>query len=76
MHPIDLHTHSSRSDGTYAPGDLVRYAQEKGLSAIALTDHDTVDGIDEAVRAARELQYREQGPHCASPAQDVSPPLN
>lgn len=73
MHPIDLHTHSSRSDGTYEPGDLVRYAQEKGLSAIALTDHDTVDGIDEAVRAARELQHKERDPHCGNGTQDPSP---
>lgn len=49
---IDLHTHSTRSDGTYTPTELVNYALEKGLSAIALTDHDTVDGIDEALAAA------------------------
>ena len=73
MHPIDLHTHSSRSDGTYAPGDLVRYAYKKGLSAIALTDHDTVDGIDEALRAARELQSKEQDPLLGSAAQDALP---
>ena len=47
MSPIDLHTHSTKSDGTYTPGELIRYAQEKGLSAIALTDHDTADGIGE-----------------------------
>ena len=58
MHPIDLHTHSTKSDGTYTPQELVRYAQEKGLSAIALTDHDTVDGIAEAISAAEELRAR------------------
>ena len=45
---IDLHTHSTASDGTFSPAELVRYAKEKGLSALALTDHDTVDGILEA----------------------------
>ena len=52
---IDLHTHTSASDGTYSPGDLVRYARENGLTALAITDHDTVDGITEAV--ARGSQY-------------------
>ena len=49
---IDLHVHSTASDGSVRPGDLVRMALEKGLYAFALTDHDTVDGIDEAVEAA------------------------
>lgn len=52
---IDLHTHSTRSDGTYTPAELVHYAVEKGLSSIALTDHDTIDGIDEALAAAKNL---------------------
>lgn len=56
MHPIDLHTHSTKSDGTYTPTQLVRYAARKGLSAIALTDHDTVDGVEEAVQAAARLR--------------------
>lgn len=55
MRYIDLHTHSTRSDGTYTPTELVHYAVEKGLSAIALTDHDTIDGIDEALDAAKGL---------------------
>ncbi len=49
---VDLHVHSTRSDGTYTPTELVNYAIEKGLKAFALTDHDTVDGIEEALRAA------------------------
>lgn len=49
---IDLHVHSNASDGTYTPSELVSYAIEKKLSAIALTDHDTVDGIKEAIKAA------------------------
>lgn len=49
---IDLHVHSSFSDGTCTPGQLIRLAKESGLSAIALTDHDTVEGIQEAIKAA------------------------
>lgn len=50
---IDLHTHSSRSDGTDAPADLIAQAAEAGLTTIALTDHDTTVGWDEAAAAAR-----------------------
>lgn len=56
MYPIDLHTHSTKSDGTYTPEELVRYAQKKGLSAIALTDHDTADGIGEAIETMEKLK--------------------
>lgn len=49
---IDLHVHSSRSDGTMTPAELVDYAIEKGVSAMALTDHDTVDGLDEIMEYA------------------------
>lgn len=52
---IDLHTHSTCSDGTLTPTELVRHAKEKGISLIALTDHDSVDGIDEAAKAAAEI---------------------
>lgn len=45
---IDLHTHSTASDGTLAPSEVVKQAYESGLAAIALTDHDTVAGIEEA----------------------------
>lgn len=48
MRNIDLHTHSVYSDGTYTPTELVSYAKKKGLSAISITDHDTIDGLDEA----------------------------
>lgn len=48
MRNIDLHTHSIYSDGTYTPAELVLYAQKRGLSAISLTDHETIDGLDEA----------------------------
>jgi 3',5'-nucleoside bisphosphate phosphatase len=45
---IDLHTHSSVSDGTDTPAELVRKARAVGLDIVALTDHDTFDGLDEA----------------------------
>lgn len=51
----DLHTHSTASDGQYTPSQLVRLAKARGLEALALTDHDAVDGLDEAVRAGDEL---------------------
>jgi hypothetical protein len=49
---VDLHTHSNRSDGTDSPAELVRLALAAGLTALALTDHDTLDGIPEARAAA------------------------
>ncbi|HLI68587.1 MAG TPA: PHP domain-containing protein [Ktedonobacteraceae bacterium] len=52
---IDLHTHSTASDGMYAPGELLRRASEAGLRVLALTDHDTTAGIKEAAKAAKEL---------------------
>ncbi|GAA4674969.1 PHP domain-containing protein [Streptomyces chumphonensis] len=48
---IDLHTHSTASDGTDTPAQLVRNAARAGLDVVALTDHDTVAGHDEAVAA-------------------------
>ena len=52
---IDLHTHSTLSDGTYTPADLVCYAKVKGLRAMALTDHDSVEGLEEAVALGRKI---------------------
>ncbi len=52
---IDLHTHSTASDGSLTPLELVRYAAEKKLRAMALTDHDCVDGLDEAVAEGERL---------------------
>lgn len=49
---VDLHVHSNKSDGSLSPSDLVLEAKKKGLKAFALTDHDTVDGIDEAMAAS------------------------
>jgi 3',5'-nucleoside bisphosphate phosphatase len=50
---IDLHTHSNRSDGSLSPADLVQRAAAAGVQVLALTDHDTVAGLDEAQCAAR-----------------------
>ncbi len=47
MKTVDLHTHTTCSDGTYTPEELVYYGKKRGLSAIAITDHDTVDGTEE-----------------------------
>ena len=54
----DLHTHSTASDGQYTPTQLVRLAKERGLDALALTDHDTVDGLEEAVLAGERMGIR------------------
>lgn len=54
MLPIDLHTHSSCSDGSLTPSQLVQEAARMGLAAIALTDHDTMAGVAEALSAGRE----------------------
>ncbi len=54
----DFHSHSSCSDGRLAPSDLVKLAKEKGLAALALTDHDTVRGLPEAMEAGIRLGVR------------------
>lgn len=56
MKYIDLHVHSNISDGTLSPKEVVLLAAKSNLSAIALTDHDTVAGIEEAKKAAMELK--------------------
>lgn len=53
---IDLHNHSTKSDGTLTPSELVIHAMEKGLTAFALTDHDTIDGLSEAVTFAESIK--------------------
>jgi 3',5'-nucleoside bisphosphate phosphatase len=52
---IDLHTHSLVSDGTDKPAELVRKAHAVGLDVVALTDHDTFDGLDEAAAESERL---------------------
>ena len=55
MDGVDLHTHSNISDGTFSPLELVQAAAEKGIHTLALTDHDTMDGIALAEQAALTL---------------------
>ena len=52
---VDLHTHSSASDGTDSPATLVHKAVDMGLAALALTDHDTSSGLNEAQKTAHKL---------------------
>ena len=54
MKTVDLHVHSDKSDGSFTPSQLVELALGKGLSAFALTDHDTTAGVKEAVAAGKE----------------------
>ena len=51
---IDLHTHSTCSDGTFTPEEVVEEAAKAGLSAIALTDHDTINGLSSAIEAGKK----------------------
>jgi hypothetical protein len=53
MPRVDLHLHSTASDGRFSPAELVRKAVDEGLTVISLTDHDTIDGIALALEAAR-----------------------
>jgi predicted metal-dependent phosphoesterase TrpH len=50
---IDLHSHTNESDGTFTPGELVDLAMERGLEALAISDHDTFSGFDQALPLAR-----------------------
>jgi len=52
---IDLHIHTNYSDGTYSPQEVVTRAAEIGLEAIAITDHDAVGGIDEAIECGKQM---------------------
>ena len=54
----DLHTHSTASDGQYTPAELVQLAKMRGIEVLALTDHDTLDGLDEAERAGEAAGVR------------------
>jgi 3',5'-nucleoside bisphosphate phosphatase len=51
---IDLHTHTTFSDGTFSPEELVALARERALTVVAVTDHDSTEGIGRAVEAARD----------------------
>ena len=52
---IDLHVHTTASDGTLTPTEVVAAAAAKGVRAIAITDHDSVEGVAEALAAAESL---------------------
>lgn len=56
MGSIDLHSHSNASDGDLSPQDLVAAAAEAGITTLALTDHDTLAGVERALSAAQEFQ--------------------
>ena len=51
---LDLHIHTTASDGTCTPEQVVRMAEKKGFSLIAITDHDTMEGVGEALEAGRQ----------------------
>ena len=51
---IDLHSHTNCSDGELTPRELVELAQRRGLSAFAITDHDTLEGYDAAAPCAKQ----------------------
>jgi len=63
---IDLHCHTTASDGVVTPADIIRQAAREGVSVIAIADHDTVDGLGEAAQAA------EQEKVCLLPAIELS----
>ncbi len=52
---IDLHVHTTASDGQYTPSQIIEFAHDKNIGVIAITDHDTVAGIDEGQKAAKKL---------------------
>ena len=58
MHGVDLHTHSNISDGTLSPEQLVHAAVEKGIHTLALTDHDSMDGLKLAENIAQDLPLK------------------
>jgi predicted metal-dependent phosphoesterase TrpH len=55
MSRIDLHTHTTFSDGSYSPTELVELAIQQGLDILAITDHDTTDALPEALEATKDL---------------------
>lgn len=69
---IDLHTHTTASDGQYSPKELVYKAADKGISVLAITDHDTIDGLNEGAEACKEkgitfvpgIEINIQRPNC------------
>jgi predicted metal-dependent phosphoesterase TrpH len=54
---VDLHIHTTASDGVMSPSEIVRYAKAKGLQAIAITDHDTIEGLDEGLLEGERIDF-------------------
>jgi len=54
---VDLHLHTTASDGVMSPSELVRYAKTKGLQAIAITDHDTIEGLEEGLSEGQKIGF-------------------
>ena len=54
---IDLHLHTTASDGVMSPSEIVRYAKAKGLQSIAITDHDTIEGLAEGLSEGRRIHF-------------------
>jgi predicted metal-dependent phosphoesterase TrpH len=52
---VDLHLHTTASDGVKTPTEIVRYAKAKGLQAIAITDHDTIEGLEEGLSEGKRI---------------------
>ena len=52
---VDLHLHTTASDGVMSPSEIVRYAKAKGLQAIAITDHDTIEGLEEGLSEGKRI---------------------
>jgi len=57
MGHIDLHLHTTASDGVLSPSEVVRYAKAKGLQAIAITDHDTIEGCEEGLAEGKRIGF-------------------
>ena len=72
MNRVDLHTHSTCSDGTLSPAALVKAAADGGLRIVALTDHDTVSGVAEALAAAERLNAQSPGLITVIPGVEIS----
>src|SRR5512137_1182473 len=54
---VDLHLHTTASDGVLSPSEIVRYAKVKGLQAIAITDHDTIEGLEEGLSEGEKIGF-------------------
>jgi predicted metal-dependent phosphoesterase TrpH len=54
---VDLHLHTTASDGVMTPSEIVRYAKSKGLQAIAITDHDTIEGLEEGLSEGKKIGF-------------------